>query len=158
TARTHDFLRKFEPASLQAHSAKGILAAHPVLHLLFGGHLLVSPEFLIQLLIDLFLSEQRSETACNISEQRHSKPLKMLLKFWRSPLPAFPTLAFRYRVSFVPFVSERSIWLACCSPLASIHSRLTRPSPIVEWREITSPRSTVRRPSSSARFGGYCGI
>src|SRR5207245_10740136 len=32
-ARTHDFLRNFETASLQADCAKGFLAAHPLLHL-----------------------------------------------------------------------------------------------------------------------------
>src|SRR2546427_623412 len=36
--RANDFLRAFEIAALQAHGAKRILAAHPLLHSSFGCH------------------------------------------------------------------------------------------------------------------------
>src|SRR5207253_3058806 len=58
TARANDFLADFEASTLQADCAKGFLAAHPVLHLLFGGHLLIGAKLIIQLPVDLFLSEQ----------------------------------------------------------------------------------------------------
>jgi hypothetical protein len=47
------------------------LSAHALLHLLFGSHLQISAELLIQLLIDLFLSEQGSEAACDIPQHGH---------------------------------------------------------------------------------------
>ena len=56
--RADDFLRNFEAPPLQAYSAKRILAAHPLLDLFFGGHLLVGAKLLIQLPVDLLLSEQ----------------------------------------------------------------------------------------------------
>jgi hypothetical protein len=46
-ARPNDFLTDFEASSHQADSAKGFLAGHPVLHLVFGGHLLIGAKFLI---------------------------------------------------------------------------------------------------------------
>src|SRR5258708_18757814 len=61
TGGANDFLADFEVAALQTHRAKGILAAHPLLHLFFGGHLQICAALLIQLLIDLFLSSQSSE-------------------------------------------------------------------------------------------------
>jgi hypothetical protein len=49
---------EFEASSLQADRAKGFLAGHPVLHLVFDGHLLVGAKLLIQVSVDLFLSEK----------------------------------------------------------------------------------------------------
>jgi len=57
-ARANDFLADFEAPSLQAHCSKGFFTAHPVLYLLFGSHLLVGAKLLIQLPLDLFLSEE----------------------------------------------------------------------------------------------------
>jgi hypothetical protein len=74
-ARANDFLADFEASTLQADCAKGFIAAHPVLHLFFGGHLLIGAKLLIQLPVDLFLLEQRSKPAGKISQQRHSWPL-----------------------------------------------------------------------------------
>src|SRR5215472_12775116 len=48
TAGADGVLRDFEVASLQADCAKSFLAAHPILYLLFGGHLLVAAKLLIQ--------------------------------------------------------------------------------------------------------------
>lgn len=53
-------------ASLQGHGANGIVAAHPLFHLFVGGHLLVGAKLLIQLLIDLFPSEQSSKPPCDV--------------------------------------------------------------------------------------------
>ena len=57
-ARADDFLACFEASSLQPDCAKGLFAAQPSLHLLFGGHLLISAKLLIQLPVDVFFSEQ----------------------------------------------------------------------------------------------------
>jgi hypothetical protein len=57
-ARTDHFLRGVDTATLQAHFSKGILAAHPLLNLFFGRHILVGAKLLIQVPVDLFLSEQ----------------------------------------------------------------------------------------------------
>jgi len=57
-ARANDFLCKFKAAALQTHCAKGFLAAHPLLDLFFSCHLLVGAKLLIQLPVDLLLSEQ----------------------------------------------------------------------------------------------------
>jgi len=57
-AEANLFLRDFEIAPLQTHSAKRILAAHAVLHLFFSRHVEETAELFIQLPFDAFLSEQ----------------------------------------------------------------------------------------------------
>src|SRR6476646_10203125 len=99
-ARANDFLADFEASSLQADCTKGFLASHPVLHLLFGGHLLIGAKLFIQLPVNLFLSEQRSHPPGQISQQRHSCPLMTPPESLQLPLLACPILAFRYLVSF----------------------------------------------------------
>jgi hypothetical protein len=41
----------------QAHGAKGILTAHPLLHLFLGRHLQEAAQFFVQFLADFRLSE-----------------------------------------------------------------------------------------------------
>src|SRR5258708_6768809 len=65
-ARADDFLRKFKVAALQTHRANGFLAAPAFPHLFRRRHFQVGAQFLVQLPVDLFLSEQRSEAACNV--------------------------------------------------------------------------------------------
>ena len=57
-ARANDFLADFEASTLQADCAKGFCAAHPILYLFFGGHLLIGAQLLIQLPVHLLLSEE----------------------------------------------------------------------------------------------------
>jgi len=60
--RADDFLRNFGASSLQTHSSKRILAAHTLLHLFFGCHIQETTQFFVQLLADLLLSKQRSQS------------------------------------------------------------------------------------------------
>src|SRR6266404_6456157 len=57
-ARANGFLCKFKAAALQPNGAKGILATHALFHLFIRFHLQVGAQLLIQLQVDLILSEQ----------------------------------------------------------------------------------------------------
>src|SRR6266513_4433222 len=59
----------FEASSLQTHCAKGIFAAHALLHLFPGRYLEKAAQLFVQVLFDPFLSEQRSDTASYVSQQ-----------------------------------------------------------------------------------------
>src|ERR1700747_1793778 len=52
-ASANDFLRNFETTAFQAHGAKRLRVAHPLLHLFGGLHLQVGAKLLLQLLVDL---------------------------------------------------------------------------------------------------------
>src|SRR5207253_3383411 len=60
------FLRNVQASLFQPDGAKGILATHALFHLFSRFHLQVGAQLLIQLPVDLLLSEQRSEAACNV--------------------------------------------------------------------------------------------
>src|SRR5216683_6317924 len=76
--RADDFFRAIETPNLQPHCPKRILAAHALFHLFFGCHLLVGAKLLIQLPVDLLLSEKEAKPARYISQQGHHSTLRSL--------------------------------------------------------------------------------
>src|SRR5258708_28033605 len=74
---TENFFRDFKVPELQARLSNRILAAHASLHFLLSGHCEVCAYLLIQFLVHLFPSEQRSQSARYVSQQGHA-PLRRL--------------------------------------------------------------------------------
>src|SRR5947208_2405164 len=60
------------------YSAKGFLADQALLYLFFGGHFQEAVEFFVELLADVFFSEQRAKAACYVSQHGHRPLLRGL--------------------------------------------------------------------------------
>ena len=58
-------------SALSTFCLEAIRTTLHLFHLFFGRHLLVGAKLLIQVPVDLFLSEQRSKAACYISQKSH---------------------------------------------------------------------------------------